>query len=353
MTAPPRLIVHVGTQKTGSSSLQKAMRDAADALRAQGVLYPSLARSQHAFKHVSVSRAAKSGRPEVQQAEVDALLQEFDASGCDTLVLSEEALWRSEVGAGAFLVRFRPRFSVEIVACLRRPDLYLESLYSQALRTGADGECRDIATFADDPKIRGRLHYASRLADWEAVADRVVALGFETMVRQGGLVRGFFEAMGLPSTAMPDEVRAKRSPDMNLVLALRSLRERQWPHGLFGLQAAADDLRGLDGLPAAKHVLGRQLRLQWLDRLASELSTLEARWGVRFDPEMPQEAEDPSTEPDPLYLLALVGALSERSGVEQRDGPARRKALRRETRRAERRMGRDEAARDGERHEVE
>src|SRR5574343_97539 len=317
MTTGARLILHVGTQKTGSSSLQKAMRDAASALRAQGVLYPSLERSQHAFKHVSVSRAAKSARTEVQQAEVDALVQEFEASGCHTMVLSEEALWRSEVAAGDFVQRFRPRFSIEVVACLRRPDLYLESLYSQALRTGAEDEQRDIATFATDPKIQGRLQYASRLADWAMVADRVVALNFEVLVRGAGLVRGFFEAMGLPIDSAPAEVRAKPSPDMNLVLALRSLREQDWPHGQFGLQAAAQEVQRLERLAPTKHVLGSRLRRQLLGDPGPELDGLQSRWGIRFDASMPAEGEEPRTQPDTVYLLALLGAASALSGIEQ------------------------------------
>jgi hypothetical protein len=314
----PRLVVHVGTQKTGSTSLQKAMRDSAEEMRRNGILYPSLSRGGHPFKHIGVFRAIEGNQPKIQAAEAEAFVREFEESGCHTMLISEEALWRSELNPGPFFRRFQPRFTIDVVVCLRRPDLYLESLYSQTLRTGLADECRDVSAFAADPQIKGRLGYASLLEKWRRTASRVVALDFDAAVRTTGLFAAFFEAAGLPAAAVPGEVHEKPSPDMNIILALRTLRERGWPHSMPQMLGGARKLRELDNLPARKHILGSRLRRQILTELSLETQKLSEQWGIRFSEELPEEPPDPQAEPDAVYMLALAGLLSAQN--ETRDG---------------------------------
>ena len=331
MSTLPRLVVHVGTQKTGSSSIQKGMRDSAQSLREHGILYPSLSRSSHPFKHAGMSRAAKNNLAEAQKAEVDALISEFEHSSCHTMILSEESLWRSEIKEQTFdfFQRFRPAFAIEAVVCLRRPDLYLDSLYNQAMRTGAPEECRDIRSFADDPRIMGRLHYASRLEEWSRIADKVIPFEFDSVVRSVGIIRGFFEALGLPSEQAPPEVHAKSSPNMDVILTMRALREGGWPCSAPDLLAASEALGKMNSVPARKHALGSTLRRQILRDLAPEMQQLSRRWGIRFDDSMPEEPSEPQTLPDPEFLLALAGVLAS-SGPATEGEPHNRKKKRRQ-----------------------
>ena len=94
LSARPRLILHIGTHKTGTSALQAALEAARPALLERGVLYPSTQRPPwpELPKHCSVFHAAISNDAALQARERDDLLAEFDASGAQALLISEEGL---------------------------------------------------------------------------------------------------------------------------------------------------------------------------------------------------------------------------------------------------------------------
>lgn len=327
MTAA-RLILHIGTQKTGSSSLQKTLRDARERLLQAGILYPMLERGRHRFKHAGMTRAAKSERPDDAAAEHAALVQEFRASGAHTMVLSDEALWRAQTPFRHFFERFRPAFRIEVVAYLRRPDLYIESLYNQTFRTGDPQEQRNIQAFWRDPSVQGRTMYHQRLTEWRSVADEVRAFDFSREVKAHGLIASFFGGLGLQVSPLPQEITAKASPDSQAVLTLRCLRAAGLPTQDDAILAAAEQVAAQpDAPPPLKHLLGRRERQALLAACADDLAALQRDFGIQFASELPAEGEQPIEQPTEDYLIRLLSRLSQApaSPAPQADRKARRR----------------------------
>lgn len=307
----PRLILHIGSQRAGSSSLQRSLRDARDALLGAGILYASLERGGHPFKHLSVSRAALSSDAAVQQAERDALLAEFSASGAHTLILSEESLWGADRACLSFFAPLKDHFQLDVVAFLRRPDFYIESLYNQALRAVRDGEQRPIDQYWREPAVRSRIEYHRILGEWRQVADQVHAIELGQTPEQIGLVASFFQRLGLSMDPLPAETVARPSPDGQAVLAMRVMREAGVSFDAGAVLAAAAALKEDPQRPLPlRHFLGRAERAAVMTACREDRRALERDEGIAFAKDSPSEGADPVTRPSVDYLLALLGQLA-------------------------------------------
>jgi hypothetical protein len=175
------LILHIGTSKTGSTSLQHVLSRNRRALFAQGVCYP---RSPGSTQHKLVAYAVKS-RQVVEQrlasrvwsgdpgaVRVENFFEAFDAelaqlpAAISRVILSSEFIYIL-VRTPEEVRRLRDRLlewfhTIKVVVYLRRQDAHFTSLYSQILRGGE--------VLAPD-QIEMRVHRAHEL-DYEALLDR-------------------------------------------------------------------------------------------------------------------------------------------------------------------------------------
>src|SRR5215216_3900870 len=114
-----RAYIHIGMPKTGTTFLQRGMRDTRDALRDHGVYYPDSVAglgisSEATAAHHWLAHALRDRRfgytPSADFAEVDthvaAIKRGFADSGCTALVLSSEDFWFVSQRQAARLRRF-------------------------------------------------------------------------------------------------------------------------------------------------------------------------------------------------------------------------------------------------------
>ncbi|MBN8285752.1 hypothetical protein, partial [Zoogloea sp.] len=314
-----RLIAHIGTHKTGSTSIQKALYDARGALRQAGILFPSTDRGPRPSKHHSINTAAKSGLPEAKDAEYRALMDEFNASGAHTMIVSAEGFSAPTPDVAEFFARFLPDFDLEVVCYLRRQDQFVESLYNQVLRDPDNAERRSISEFWRDERISARLDYHTTLARWRDLPAKVIALDFAREVKQHGLLPSFLQATGLQALGpLPDKV-ANKSPDMNLVLTLRQLHLHGIDHNHKRLIRAARALDETGDFAFLKQTLGGRERTALLDTFADCNARLAADFGVRFSEDRPKEGTEPIDAPEPRYVMALIALLSLGKGKMEED----------------------------------
>jgi hypothetical protein len=309
----PRLVIHIGTHKTGTTTLQRELQAQRATCLQQGVFYAPTDRAPwpELPKHCSVFDAAVRGDPGHAEAERQWLLAEFKASRAHTLLLSEEGLSEPLPRLAEFFAPFADEFDIEVVCFLRRPDLFTEALYNQFVRETARREGRSVLTFSRGRGLRDRLRYAEILSRWQALPARVVALDFDATVQSRPLLEAFCEAAHIPALKQPAHERANSSPDMRLIQLLARMNRHRIAYQLPRLLQAASAIDAEGRFGHARHLLGRQERTRLLDDMASETERLAQAFGVRFSRELPQgEPFSPAEDLDPAYAVELLARLS-------------------------------------------
>lgn len=215
-----RLILHVGSHKTGTTAIQQALFQHRDAFAAKGILYDTGHRffrgpktAQHGVAH-ALARNGPADRELLQKYRAALIEHARDA---ELIVISAEPFFRhfdaqstapDRVGKRvAYLTRvadYFADFDVEVSIYLRRPDSFAVSHYKENLvRT------RTALSFADYIAERAdEFCYAARLAPFERCFTKVTVRSYEDTVCRG-LVRGFFEDHRLPLSADFTEQRTR------------------------------------------------------------------------------------------------------------------------------------------------
>lgn len=161
------LIIHVGTQKTGSTALQRHLfRNSAELLQ-QGIRYIEAGREhRHRTSHNELARTIQG---KAGSATWDRLRDELARSNSRINLISAEGFWFCDPAA---VKRQLPDAKdVQIVVYLRRQDQYLQSLYVQAV---CGGRTQSFATWRETVPDRGK--YLDAIDKW---AD---AFGSESIV---------------------------------------------------------------------------------------------------------------------------------------------------------------------------
>jgi hypothetical protein len=216
--AKPRLTLHIGIHRTGTTALQRALSNARQALADQDVHY--------AFDTVNHNFIAEGLRQDEDTARglVHQVIEEGLDSGKGHVIISAENL--AALRDPATLWDLQRHFDVQVLAYLRRQDRWLESWYNQAIRWPWNA---DIARL--DPKAFYRRNRRFHWLDYRALHDRwskvfgtrqVQFRNFESA--RTGLLADFVEAAGLPDgvlEAPTSGVNASASP--RVTEALRHL----------------------------------------------------------------------------------------------------------------------------------
>lgn len=223
----PRLILHAGLHKTGTSAIQKFAHTNADALRERGLWYPSYApvrdldlASHNRLAH-SIARTRK--RALLSEDELAALTAYWraHAEGCSILV-SAEALCRHTVpmeaedwaqGRDAYLervARVLADFDVQPLLVLRRQDDFAHSSYIENIEKGRRRGQLSFAAFRDD-LTRHHLRYEDNLDRFEHYFGDTRVLIYEDLRRDNSLCRTFFGALGIDTAGLAEPGWINRS----------------------------------------------------------------------------------------------------------------------------------------------
>ena len=198
----PQTILHVGTEKAGSTSVQNFLDAHRAALAGHGILFPA-----------SVFTRKVTGQPERTSGHLQLVrdLVAGDISGFEaerrttpheTLLLSAENIFHyGDDHALSLLGKELAGDSLTLVAVLRRQDAWLASYYAESVQGGWNRETRSFDRFIEGMLASGKLDYAAGLDRMRRLLapDRVIVLDYDTARRApGGVVGAFVEATGLP-----------------------------------------------------------------------------------------------------------------------------------------------------------
>ncbi len=254
-----RLILHVGTHKTGTTAIQHFLYADRARLAQAGVLYApcndllgGVRYAQHGVAH-ALSRYDAADR-EALETYRGRLLD----TPADTILISAEPFYRhfdqssggdqnahacfSDLRA-AYLDRvaeyFAP-FQTEVSIYFRRPDHYATSLYKENITSTNLTEKFD--TYLTSSPRTSLFRYQDRLAELQKRFEKVAVHSFEEACKIG-LVDAFYEHHGLPRPEAVDAPDAMRSgiPERATLWLVRSKqataldvrdRERRWTFAL-------------------------------------------------------------------------------------------------------------------------
>lgn len=154
-----KVLLHIGTEKTGTTSIQRALARNRLALKSNKVLYPSLFGSEN---HMEIAAACRSGKglDELQTIELakfgsgdlgryraalqERLIGEINDGDYERVVLSNEhchSRLNNDASVESLLSFLAPiTHDVEVVVYLRRQDLVAVSLASTRVKLGGDGD---------------------------------------------------------------------------------------------------------------------------------------------------------------------------------------------------------------------
>lgn len=205
MERPRRLLLHAGTPKTGSTSLQFTLDRCHDALKAQGILYPRWYEEGSAVpKHQWIVASLRStSRAEHYSRYIEQIRQEF-CQGVHTVLLSTEGLfnhwWDFGKDAKRRLAELNDWARVQVLVFFREPLSFAVSLYKQSCcNPRSDVFCygRDLSfeEMLNDDWFARHLDYAGFVEDCEAVfgPGSVIARKYE----EGSVIAAVQQLLGV------------------------------------------------------------------------------------------------------------------------------------------------------------
>lgn len=300
-----RLIIHIGTHKTGTTSIQHFFAGNREANFTKYSIYyprtdrdPEPHRPRHYFLTASVIqhvvRVADCPGVPSPAALVRELTEEIKESGAQQAFVSEESLSLPFPQIASAYSEFAEYFDVKVLVFLRRQDLFVEALHNQFIRDR--GERRTLSDFVAGPRTQARMDYRQVLRAWESAfgRDAIIVIPFEKSVRNHGLLNTVFGALGIPAEQPLPDPAFNVSPGREAAELLRWLNSTRARKRNEAVMRVLEEL-GLGG--GTTRVLGKEQRQKLLAGYADGNAEIAKRYlgradGILFQDQIEEEADD-------------------------------------------------------------
>lgn len=235
-----RAILHIGSNKTGTTALQKTFATNVEELRRQGILYPVAGRGdtirqfgiRAAFTPLETELsgyarrvANNEGRKNYSKAFIKEFDKELSQFSGDSVILSDEALfiYASPGLFGAISKFLQERFTeVQVVCYLRRPDEYLKSEYSQHIKVGGRQTVLErIEQMTSAALYEDKLHYVRDFLD----GSPVIRWYDNSQLKNGSIIDDFSDACGIDFPDLVTPGIKNRSLSADGIKTLRAINK--------------------------------------------------------------------------------------------------------------------------------
>lgn len=222
------IILHIGTHKTGTTSIQDALRASFEQLLERGILFPEAGcppglSGQHMLSWYYQSNRQKK-LPFPKPPVWEELYEEVSRYQPEKVILSAESFSSAKSAAvekiRSELDQFSP-YEISVILYLREPLSYLKSSYKQHIKNGKYAE--SFPSFVES-HIQ-EVDYRSLIDRWSDVfSDKNIDVRrFEEAARRG-LVKDFALAAGVSENVLVvEEQRSNISPSDELISIVRYL----------------------------------------------------------------------------------------------------------------------------------
>lgn len=234
----PRLILHIGTHKTATTSIQHHFFKHRDALAGRGLFYPGydlIGKKPH-YAHLGMVNALAGQHKNYSREDARRFFRAVrERQGdYDTTLISAEPLYRHATGQGPgsapeaywparmqFIEEIHDLLgAAEVVVVFRRQADYAQSLYQEHLKvTQYD---RSFPAFLAD--FWFHFAFLDQARAWDSVFPGLRALSFEKLIGTGDAVAEFARLLDLPVQGLPPAVRHNEAMATDMVILKRILQ---------------------------------------------------------------------------------------------------------------------------------
>lgn len=185
----PRLILHAGTPKTGTSTLQVCFHQCRRTLSEQGILYPAAGIEPSASppKHQWIADALLANDERRFKEQMDQVLSEMaDYLNVHTVLLSTEGIynhwWDYSDAAKMLLKELQRDFEVSVWTVFRNPLSFARSYYGQVVKNPKFSYCpcygtsEPLEVVIDDLSFSRTLRYADFIKSIETLFEKPVVI---------------------------------------------------------------------------------------------------------------------------------------------------------------------------------
>ncbi|WP_439100615.1 hypothetical protein [Congregibacter sp.] len=181
------VIVHLGTHKAASTSIQLFLAHNRDRLEEMGLCYPEAPPptgfAHHGLAWTIIRRYTKLERRPANYSLEDAI-QAFENTDCDTLMLSSEDFLTTAFYEGfldEFFMDLRKTFDrVVVCAYVRSRKDFFNSSYNQWVKSLSYSKNFDRYIDQVLSGLQAPMHYTKSLSDWADRSDSAMFLPFHT-----------------------------------------------------------------------------------------------------------------------------------------------------------------------------
>jgi hypothetical protein len=343
-------LVHIGFNKTGTTSIQGALKQARPKLPAHGVVYPGTERYQKRAGVYISGAVGRIGDEPTTEADWKELVDETDHAGKKRVVISSEWLCQGPDDAVRRVVDELGGDRVHIVATLRPLVKILPSSWQQFLQNGMrveyhkwlHGMLLEPPYDKPTPTFWARHRHDAILERWAKIAgpDHVTAIVVDSRDHQK-ILRQFESLLALPDGLLepePPEMdnRSLTWPEAELLrMVNQAARKRKWPPELYRLTVRNGFVSALAHLrPSAGDNLPKIGLPTWAAERATEIGAEAAAniagLGINVIGDldslgrMPTDTDDsdspPALLPSSIAAEALVAAVVGGRAAGQREG---------------------------------
>lgn len=228
------LILHIGTNKTGSTTIQNFLRENSHELANEGYYYPmggayyyppesSASLLAHALRE---KQPKYIGNIKIDKSScISDIRRDIINSDCKNIIISSEhfSLAREKTQIQNIFNIFEDLFkSIKVIIYLRRQDSYIESLWSQRIKLGMITKSFEDF-FAEQTKTSSALDYYQLLAPWSEIfgIENITVKPFEkTQFVDHDLLTDFLEYIGYKFIPVNNTLQ-NTSPSTEYLEALR------------------------------------------------------------------------------------------------------------------------------------
>lgn len=212
-----KIYLHIGTHKTGSTSIQNVLFKNRELLIKKGFYYPEVIDNHTAQHHLAWLLVNNDFTKAEQYLNTE--MEKAAELGCDSIILSSEEF---EFLYGLERISFFNKFgSVQIIAMLRRQDDLIEAEYNQSVKMPTVRYSKDIYQFYIEKNFSVRINYSHVMQNWLKAygTSSVKIVSYDLERKERSLLLNFFKLLGLNINDLADN----KSYDENVSLPNNAL----------------------------------------------------------------------------------------------------------------------------------